>query len=50
MNKRYCYALEKGKFLFRIRTKRNDIKRVILHYQDKYIPVQYLDTRNQLHL
>ena len=50
MNKRYCYALEKGKFLFRIRTKRNDIKRVILHYQDKYIPVQYLDTRKQLEM
>lgn len=50
MNKRYCYALEKGKFLFRIRTKRNDINRVILHYQDKYIPVQYFDTRKQLEM
>ena len=50
MNKRYCYALEKGKFLFRIRTKRNNINRVILHYQDKYIPVQYFDTRKQLEM
>ncbi len=50
MNKRYCYALEKGKFLFRIRTKRNDMNKVILHYQDKYIPVQYLDTRKQIEM
>lgn len=45
MNKRYCYAIEKGRFLFRIRTKKDDIEKVVLHYQDKYIDIKYLDTR-----
>ncbi len=43
--KKYCYALEEGLFAIRIRTKKNDIKRVTLHYKDKYIPVQFHDTR-----
>lgn len=44
-DKRYCYALEKGTFLFRIQVKRDDIESIILHYQDKYIPISYMDTR-----
>lgn len=47
MEKRYCYAVEKGKFLIRIETKKDDVAEIVLHYQDKYIPVQYLDTRQQ---
>lgn len=43
--KKYAYALEKGHFVIRIKTKKNDIKRVTLLHQDKYIPVQFHDTR-----
>lgn len=43
--KKYCYALEKGHFVIRLKTKRNDIKRVTLLYQDKYIPIDFFDTR-----
>lgn len=49
-NKNYCYALEKGHFLFRLQVKKGDIRKVILHYQDKYIPVQYMDTRAQVEM
>ena len=35
--KKYAYALEKGRFVIRLKTKKNDIKRVTLLYQDKYI-------------
>lgn len=44
-DKNYCYALEEGRFLFRIQVKRGDIKKVILHYQDKYVSTQLFDTR-----
>ncbi|MBQ2981133.1 MAG: alpha amylase N-terminal ig-like domain-containing protein [Lachnospiraceae bacterium] len=44
MEKRYCYAIEKGKFLIRIETKKDDMKRVTLHCRDKYIPIEFLDT------
>lgn len=45
--KKYAYALEKGHFVIRLKTKKNDIKRVTLLYQDKYIPVQFIDTRKR---
>ena len=44
-DKRYCFALEKGKFLIRIQTKRDDIERIVLHYRDKYIPLEIMDSR-----
>ncbi len=37
-NKNYCYALEKGRFLIRLETKRGDVKSVRLHTQEKYLP------------
>lgn len=40
-----CYALRKGNFIVRIKTRKNDISRIVLHYQDKYIAVKDLDTR-----
>ena len=46
--KKYCYALEKGSFIIRLKTKKNDIKRVTLHCQDKYIPISFMDTRNRM--
>ena len=45
--KKYAYALEKGHFVIRLKTKKNDIKRATLLYQDKYIPVHFRDTRER---
>lgn len=42
---KYCYALEKGHFLFGIQVKKDDVKRVTLHHQDKYLPLKFFDTR-----
>ncbi len=36
-DKRYCYALEKGRFLIRLETKKGDVEHVALHVQDKYM-------------
>ena len=44
-DKRYCFALEKGKFLIRLQTKKEDMEKVVLHWRDKYIPLEVLDTR-----
>lgn len=44
-DRRYCYALEKGRFLIRLETKKEDAARVTLHVQDKYMPLKYMDTR-----
>lgn len=46
-DKHYCFALGKGRFLFRIAVKKGDIDRIVLHWQDKYISPQILDTRGQ---
>ena len=42
----YCYAVEEGRFLIRLETKRGDMAKVRLHVQEKYLPVSYLDTRH----
>ncbi len=42
---RFCYALEPGRFLIRLRAAKDDLRRVTLHMQDKYIPLKYMDTR-----
>ena len=46
-DKRYCYAVEKGRFLIRLETKKGDVVRVVLHMQDKYLPLKMMDTRQQ---
>lgn len=46
-DKRYCYAIEKGRFLIRLETKKGDMGKVVLHVQDKYLPVKYMDTRRE---
>ena len=46
-DKKMCFCMEQGRFLIRLKTKKNDIKKVVLHYQDKYISVERLDTRAQ---
>ncbi len=44
-DKRYCFALEAGRFLVRLRVKKGDARRVTLHTQDKYLPLRIFDTR-----
>lgn len=46
-DKKYCFALSKNNFLIRIKTKKGDISRIVLHYHDKYLPVRFMDTRKQ---
>lgn len=50
MEKRYCYALKNGRFVIRIETKKDDAAHVILHYRDKYLPVEHFDTRQKLEM
>ena len=45
MDKRFCYAIDKGLFVIRIQVKKDDIKEMILHYMDKYISIEMKDTR-----
>lgn len=47
-DRRFAFALDKNLFCIRIRTKKNDLKEVILHYQDKYIPLKFVDTRKEV--
>lgn len=47
MDKKYCFALQKGRFLIRIKTRKGDMQKVILHYRDKYLPLHMVDTRMQ---
>lgn len=46
-DKRYCYAITKGRFLIRLETKKGDAVKVVLHVQDKYLPLKYMDTRRE---
>lgn len=46
-DKRYCYALEKGHFLIRLELKKGDAARVVLHTQDKYLPIHFMDSRQE---
>ncbi len=47
MDKRFCYAIDKDLFVIRVQVK-DDMKEVILHYEDKYIPIERKDTRMTL--
>ena len=40
-----CFCLEPGRFGFRLRCAKGDIARVVLHHQDKYLPLSIQDTR-----
>ena len=46
-DKRYCYAMAKGRFLIRLEVKKGDAVKVILHTQNKYLPIRYMDTRQE---
>lgn len=47
-DKKYCFARKPKEFVFRLETKKDDIENVILHMQDKYVKLAYLDTRAQV--
>ena len=47
---RYCFALEPDRFLIRLRAKKGDMRRVILHTQDKYLPLRRMDTRSAVEM
>ena len=38
MDKRFCYAVDKDLFVIRVQVKKDDMKEIILHCEDKYIP------------
>ncbi len=44
-DKRYCYSVGKNKLLIRIKTAKDDISSLILHAQEKYLPISFIDTR-----
>ncbi len=48
MDKRFCYAIDKDLFVIRVQVKKDDMKEVILHYEDKYIPMESEDTRKTI--
>lgn len=48
MDKRFCYAIDKDCFVIRIQVKKGDMQEVILHHEDKYIPLSICDTRQTI--
>ncbi len=40
-----CFCLAPGRFLFRLIGGKGDLAKVILHHQDKYLPLRIQDTR-----
>ncbi|SCW71414.1 Glycosidase [Lachnospiraceae bacterium C10] len=47
-DQRNCFCLHGGLFRIRIQVAKGDMSEVILHYQDKYIPVDREDTREKV--
>lgn len=45
---RCCFCMEPGKFVFRLQVAKGDMKQVILHYRDKYLPLHIRDTRRSV--
>lgn len=50
VNNRYCFALGKNTFMVRIQTKKGDMRNVVLHYQDKHIPRDCMDTHKTVRM
>lgn len=46
MDKRFCYAIDKDLFVIRVQVKKDDMKEIILHCEDKYIPMECKDTED----
>lgn len=45
---RDCICLRPGRFLFRLRSAKDDLRRVVLHIMDKYVPLEVRDTRSAI--
>lgn len=45
-----CYCMEPDHFIIRLRSARGDLAKVILHHQDKYMPLHLEDSRKQLEM
>ena len=48
MDKRFCYAIDKDLFVIRVQVKKDDMKEIILHCEDKYIPMECKDMRKTI--
>ena len=48
MDKRFCYAIDKDLFVIRVQVKKDDMEEIILHCEDKYIPMERKDTRKTI--
>lgn len=48
MDKRFCYAIDKDLFVIRVQVKKDDMKEIFLHCEDKYIPMECKDTRKTI--
>ena len=48
MDKRFCYAIDKDLFVIRVQVKKDDMKEIILHCEDKYIPMERKDTKKTI--
>ncbi len=42
---RWCHAIAPGRFVIRLQSGKDDLRRVRLHTRDKYIPLNWKDTR-----
>ena len=42
---RWCFSIAPGRFVFRLQTKKDDMRSVTLHSRDKYLPLKLKDTR-----
>lgn len=49
-DREHCMALDNGKFLIRLQSRRNDLKCVKINIRDKNIPVDLLDTRQSIEM
>ncbi len=48
MDKRFCFSVGEGKLLIRIKTRKNDIDKLVLFYQDKYLSAHKLAGLHQV--
>mgnify|MGYP000587451161 CR=1 FL=1 len=48
MDKRFCYAIDKDLFVIRVQVKKDDMKEIFLHCEDKYIPMERKDTKKTI--
>lgn len=50
MDKRFCFSVGEGKLLIRIKTRKNDISKIVLYYQDKYLSARKLAGQHHIQM